>query len=49
VQDTAGELSRQSVSDQMSQMFVGSMFRRRPRMGAVDERRRDRKSRADRE
>jgi prephenate dehydrogenase len=49
VQDTQGELSRQSVSDQMSQMFVGSMFRRRPRLGAADERQRDRKPRADRE
>lgn len=32
VQDTEGELSKASVSDQMSQMFVGSMFRRKPRM-----------------
>ena len=32
VQDTEGELSKTSVSEQMSQMFVGGMFRRRPRM-----------------
>lgn len=49
IQDTQSELSRQSVSDQMSQMFVGSMFRRRPRLGAADERRRERKARPDRE
>jgi prephenate dehydrogenase len=32
VQDTEGELSKASVSEQMSQMFVGGMFRRKPRM-----------------
>lgn len=32
VQDTEGELSKSSVSEQMSQMFVGGMFRRKPRM-----------------
>lgn len=32
VQDTESELSNSSVGEQMSQMFVGGMFRRRPRM-----------------
>lgn len=32
VQQTQDELSRSSVSDQMSQMLFGGMFRRRPRM-----------------
>jgi prephenate dehydrogenase len=32
VQDTESELSKASVSEQMSQMFVGGMFRRKPRM-----------------
>ncbi len=34
VQQTQDELSRGSVSDQMSQMLFGGMFRRRPRMDA---------------
>ena len=44
VQDTAGELSKASVSEQMSQMFVGGMFRRKPRMDGAnrDRPRRDR-------
>lgn len=41
VQDTEGELSSQSVGDQMSQMFMGSMFRRRPRLTNERDRRRD--------
>ncbi|MEX1157666.1 MAG: prephenate dehydrogenase/arogenate dehydrogenase family protein [Thermomicrobiales bacterium] len=36
IQDTEGELSKSSVSEQMSQMFVGGMFRRRPRMNGRD-------------
>ncbi|MGH9175558.1 MAG: prephenate dehydrogenase [Vicinamibacterales bacterium] len=36
VQDTDNELSKVSVGDQMSQMFVGGMFRRRPRMDGRD-------------
>ncbi|HYI15470.1 MAG TPA: prephenate dehydrogenase/arogenate dehydrogenase family protein [Thermomicrobiales bacterium] len=36
VQDTEGELSKASVSEQMSQMFVGGMFRRRPRMSGTN-------------
>ncbi len=49
VQDTNSELSRQSVSEQMSQMFVGGMFRRRPRLGAPEERGRGPKGRPDRQ
>lgn len=44
VQDTQNELSKSSVGDQMSQMFVGSMFRRRPRMNGTN-RDRDRSTR----
>ncbi len=33
VQDTDGELSTMSVSDQVQQMFFGSLFRRKPRTG----------------
>jgi hypothetical protein len=36
VQDTEGELSKSSVGDQMSQMFMGSMFRRKPRLSGRD-------------
>jgi prephenate dehydrogenase len=43
VQDTESELSKQSVGEQMSQMFVGSMFRRRPRLSDDRGRLRDRR------
>jgi prephenate dehydrogenase len=33
VQETQGELSNVSVGEQMNQMFFGSMFRRKPRIG----------------
>jgi prephenate dehydrogenase len=32
VQNTAGELSKSSVGEQMNQMLFGSMFRRKPRL-----------------
>lgn len=38
VQQTEDELSRSSVSDQMSQMLFGGMFRRRPRMDSPADR-----------
>jgi len=41
VQDTESELSSQSVGEQMSQMFVGNMFRRRPRLGNDRDRRKN--------
>ncbi len=42
VQDTESELSKSSVGEQMGQMFVGGMFRRKPRMNGSS---RDRDSR----
>lgn len=36
VQDTEGELSKTSVGEQMSQMLVGGMFRRRPRLNGAN-------------
>lgn len=38
VQDTASELSTTSVSEQMSHMLFGSMFRRKPRMSSPKDR-----------
>jgi prephenate dehydrogenase len=50
IQDTDNELTRMNVGEQMSQMFVGSMFRRRPRLGAADERaKRNRQASRDRD
>jgi prephenate dehydrogenase len=36
VQDTEGELSKSSVGDQMGQMLMGGMFRRKPRLNGRD-------------
>jgi prephenate dehydrogenase len=47
VQDTDDELSKTTMGDQMGQMLMGGMFRRRPRMNGSSPR--ERKARADRE
>lgn len=49
IQDTEGELSRTSVSEQMSHMLVGNMFRRRPRLDSGNSRGRKKAIRPDRE
>jgi prephenate dehydrogenase len=49
VQDTESELSRTSMSEQMGQMLMGGMFRRRPKMEAGNGRDRKRPVRPDRE
>lgn len=47
VQDTDDELSRTSMGDQMGQMLMGGMFKRRPRMNGASPK--DRKARPDRQ
>jgi prephenate dehydrogenase len=49
VQDTENELSRTTMSEQMGQMLMGGMFRRRPKMETDASRDRKRPTRADRD
>jgi prephenate dehydrogenase len=49
VQDTEDELSRTSMGEQMGQMLMGGMFRRRPKMEAGSDRGRKRQGRPDRD
>jgi prephenate dehydrogenase len=48
LQSTEDELTKISVSDQMNQMFFGSVFRRKPRVGAEPRNGREKAGRPDR-